>query len=98
MLRTSKIVISVTDFSCARSRCIFVSTSSEQHKSKTKTKVMKKKKAINNSKLHLAKEKIAVLSDKQIAGIKGGNEAARSTNWDFTCTWCTTVLPAPQDQ
>jgi len=60
---------------------------------------MKKKKAINNSKLQLGKEKIAVLSDKQIASIQGGNEAAaRSTNWDFTCTWCTTVFPAPQDQ
>jgi len=60
---------------------------------------MKKKKAINNSKLQLGKEKIAVLSDKQIANIQGGNEApGRSTNWDFTCTWCTTVLPAPQDQ
>jgi len=56
---------------------------------------MKKKTNSGNPKLKLSKEKIAVLSGKQIAGIKAGNqeEAARSTLNDFTCTWCTKVLP-----
>ena len=55
-----------------------------------------KQKTKGNSKLKLSKETIAVLNNKEIAGIKGGNqEAIRSTNYDFTCTWCTTILPAP---
>jgi hypothetical protein len=62
---------------------------------------MKKKQPINNSKLHLAKEKIAVLNKRQAADIRAGKDAPdvtqRSTNYDFTCTWCTTILP-PQDQ
>jgi len=61
-----------------------------------------KKIKVDSSKLSLNKEKITVLSDVQINNIRGGKEEeaapGRSTNWDFTCTWCTTIIPAPNDQ
>jgi hypothetical protein len=62
---------------------------------------MKKKTPVNGRKLKLAKETITVLDDQQISHIKGGNQETgpdRSTRYDFTCTWCTTVLPDPDDQ
>ena len=59
---------------------------------------MKKKIHINNSKLNLTRERIAVLTDSQADMVRGGEESpGKSTRNDFTCTWCTTIIPPPDD-
>lgn len=58
---------------------------------------MEKKNKVDGQKLKLAKETITVLDDKKSSGIKGGDAPpARSTRYDITCTWCTTILPDPE--
>lgn len=52
----------------------------------------------NTPQLKIEKEKIAVLNEDEISAIQGGKELPGlpgngSTNYNFTCTWCTGILP-----
>ncbi|HVI46010.1 MAG TPA: class I lanthipeptide [Chitinophaga sp.] len=63
---------------------------------------MKKEIEVSKNKLSLAKEKVVILSDEFASGVQGGVEqqaitTKKSTNYDFTCTLCTTLLPPPED-